>query len=77
MWDVGYLPLVMIWFGSNDNSPSFSAKQAYSVRTRLRNYELLLLAGVTYPIAQSLTHSLDSSSTAAARRPSSVVFSSA
>lgn len=30
-----HLPFVIIWLGSNDNSPSFSARQAYSVLTRL------------------------------------------
>lgn len=29
------IPFVMIWFGSKDNSPSFSAMHAYNVRTLL------------------------------------------
>ena len=33
------LPFVMIWLGSNDSSPSFSPKHAYSVRTLLLEKE--------------------------------------
>lgn len=36
---IEHLPFVMIWFGSKDSSPSFSAMQAYNVRTLLQNYK--------------------------------------